>query len=191
MKLASYVGTRDSVIGLGNRFIRLRLSGIREFFKTNPSEDQSILRASHSEIVFEPSDGVDYLMPDGTCQPNANGELWCMSSTGLETIPDFSKRRAGKVGGVRFKRINVNSTHWELDPLYNDPVGVAVWANENQGRLYDWQLIFGFLAWMIPNKKSRVMCSEACAEALGIPDAHRFDPCTLQAFVKGCKNARN
>ena len=28
------------------------------------------------------------------------------------------------------------------------------------------------------------MCSEACAEMLGLTDAHRFDPCVLQAFVK-------
>ena len=35
-----------------------------------------------------------------------------------------------------------------------------------QCRMYDLQLIFGFLAWFIPNKKSRVMCSEACTECL-------------------------
>ena len=191
MKLASYVGTHSSLMGLGNRLIRLRLSGVKEFFKTNPSKDQSILRASHSEIVFEPSDGVDHLMPDGTCQPNEKGELWCISSTGLEHIPSFSKRRPGKMGGVRFKRIDVQTDQWELDNLPFDTVKVAVWSNENQGRLYDWQLILGFLTWVVPNKKSRVMCSEACAEALGIPDSHRFDPCSLQAFVRGCNHARN
>lgn len=191
MKLASYVGTRESFMGLGNRFIRLRLSGMREFFKTNPTKDQSILRASHSEIVFEPSDNVDYLMPDGTCQPNEKGELWCLSSTGLERIPSFSNRRAGRIGGVRFKRINVISPQWEIDNIQIGALKSALWANKNQGRLYDWQLIFGFLSWLIPNKKSRVMCSEACAEALGIPDGHRFDPCTLQAFVKGYEYVNN
>ena len=187
MKLASYVGTRDSIMGLGNRLIRLRLSGIRQALQTDNTSVQDTLRASHSEIVFEPGDGVDHLMPDGTCQPNEKGELWCVSSVALERIPSFSRRRAGKRGGVRFKRINVNSSVWELDVLCASPQSAAEWAVANQGRMYDWQLIFGFLVWFIPNKKSRVMCSESCAEMLGLCDAHRFDPCTLQAVVKAMK----
>lgn len=126
MKLASYVGTRDSIMGLGNRLIRLRLSGIRQALQTDNTSIQDILRASHSEIVFEPGDNVDHLMPDGTCQPNEKGELWCVSSIGLERIPSFSRRRAGKRGGVRFKRINVNSSVWELD----DPCASAQSAAE-------------------------------------------------------------
>lgn len=184
MKLASYVGTRDSVMGLGNRFIRLRLSGIKEALKTNKFPDQTALRASHSEVVFEPGDLVDHLMPDGTCEPNEAGELWCASSVGLERIPSWSLRRPNRLGGVRFKRINVSGKQWELDAIDADAKFAATWAVSNQGRLYDWQLIIGFLAWFIPNKKSRVMCSEACAEMLQIPDAHRFDPCSLQALVK-------
>lgn len=187
MKLASYVGTRDSIMGLGNRLIRLRLSGILEALKTNTSPDQATMRASHSEIVFEPGDGVDHLMPDGTCDLNEKGELWCVSSTGLEHIPLNSIRRPGKRGGVRFKRIDVSGRQWELDEVYADPNYAAQWAVQNQGRLYDWQLIFGFVVWFIPNKKSRVMCSESCAEMLKIKDAHRFDPCALQAVVKMLK----
>jgi hypothetical protein len=184
MKLASYVGTRDSIMGLGNRFIRLRLSGILEALKTDKSPDQSILRASHSELVFEPGDGVDHLMPDGTCEPNADGELWCVSSTGLERINSTSPRRPNKIGGVRFKRINVNNKKWELDIPDADPLRAAQWAVNNQGRLYDWQLIFGFIIWLIPRKKSRVMCSTSVATMLGLPDPHRFDPCQLQAVIK-------
>ena len=100
MKLASYVGTRDSIVGLGSRLIRLRLSGIRQALQTDNTSFKDPLRASHSEIVFEPGDGVDDLMPDGTCRPNEKGELWCVSSVGLERIPHFSTRRAGKRGGA-------------------------------------------------------------------------------------------
>ena len=187
MKLASYVGTRDGFmgIGIGNRLIRLRLSGFREAVKTSPSMTQDILRSSHSELVFEPGDGVDHLMPDGTCQPNDKGELWCVSSVALERIPEYSPRRAGKPGGVRFKRINPHNNHWELDEVFGSALYAATWAHKNQGMLYDWQLIIGFLAWFIPNKKNRVICSEAVAEMIQLPDAHRFDPCTLQAAVKG------
>lgn len=166
MKLASYHGTRSGLLGLGNVLIRLRLRG----------------RYSHSEIVFEPGDGVDALMPDGTCAPDADGALWCVSSTGVEHIPVWSARRPGKRGGVRFKRI-VLGDKWDLLPARQHPAVSATWAVANQGRLYDWQLVLGFLAWLIPQKASRVMCSEACAEMLGMPDAWRFDPCALRAVA--------
>lgn len=166
MKLASYKGTRAGLMGLGNILIRLRLRG----------------PYSHSEIVFEPGDGVDALMPDGTCAPDADGALWCVSSTGLEHIPAWSPRRPGKRGGVRFKRIVIKPGHWQLDDMPGAHAA-ATWAVLNEGRLYDWQLIFGFLAWVVPNKRSRVMCSEACAEMLGLLDAWRFDPCALRAVA--------
>ena len=166
MRLASYKGTRAGLMGLGNILIRLRLRG----------------PYSHSEIVFEPGDGVDALMPDGTCAPDADGALWCVSSTGLERIPPWSQRRPGKRGGVRFKRIVIKPDHWQLDDMPGAQAA-ATWAVLNEGRLYDWQLILGFLAWVVPNKRSRVMCSEACAEMLGFDDAWRFDPCALRAAV--------
>ena len=170
MKLASYKGTRSGLMGIGNVLIRLRLRGIY----------------SHSEIVFEPGDGVDHLMPDGTTAPDADGALWCVSSTGLEHLPAWSTRRPGKRGGVRFKRI-VLGDKWDLRNVSQHPSIAANWAIVNQGRLYDWQLVLGFLAWLIPQKKSRVMCSEACAEMLGYDDAWRFDPCVLDAAVRGSK----
>ena len=35
----------------------------------------------------------------------------------------------------------------------------------------------------LEGKRSRVMCSEACAEMLGFDDAWRFDLCVLRAAV--------
>lgn len=167
MLLASYEGTRPGTLGLANRLIRRRLRG----------------RYSHSEIVFEPGDGVDHLMPDGTCESDANGALWCCSSTGTERIPSWSIRRAGRRGGVRLKRIALDPQRWDLQPVRSDPLHAARWARENEGRLYDWQLVFGFLAWLVPHKPSRVVCSEACAEMLVLLDAWRLDPCTLRAVA--------
>lgn len=168
MKLASYKGTHAGLIGIGNVLIRLRLRGIY----------------SHCETVFEPGDGVDHMMPDGTCEPDADGALWCVSSTGLETLPAWSTRRAGKRGGVRFKRIVLDPKKWDLRKSKGNPQKAARWATDNQGRLYDWQLIFGFLAWLIPQKKSRVICSEACGEMEGYDEAWRLDPCTLDVVTR-------
>jgi hypothetical protein len=168
MKLASYYGTKAGLMGLGNILIRYRLKGIY----------------SHTEVAFEPGDGVDAFMPDGTTEPNEDGQVWCASSTGLDHIPLWSNARPGKLGGVRFKRIKLDPKKWHLDDTTGDPIKAALWVKFNEGMLYDWQLIIGFIAWFIPDKSGRVMCSEACAEMLGYKDAWRIDPCLLQLVNK-------
>lgn len=170
MKLASYLGTRPGLVGLANIAIRARLKG----------------KVSHSEIVFEPGDGVDSFMPDGTLAPTADGALWCASSVAADRMPAWSRRRAGKIGGVRFKRIVMNDPQkWVLRPLYADPLHAALWAREHEGIPYDWQLIAGYLAWFIPQSPGGVDCSEAAASMAGLPDPWRFDPCVLDAAVRG------
>lgn len=169
MKLASYHGTRSGLAGLGNILIRLRLRG----------------RMSHSEIVFEPGDGVDDLVPDGTCEPDADGALWCASAVGAERLPVWSRRRSGSVGGVRFKRVVLSPEKWALRDVKACARKAAEWARANEGTPYDWSLILGYIAWFVPNGTGEVLCSEACAEMLGIPDAWRFDPCSLDAAVLG------
>jgi len=168
MMLACYVGTRAGIMGLGNRLIRLRLQG----------------DVSHCEIVFQPGDGVDALMPDGTCQPDYDGKLWCASSVGLERLPSYSPVRAGRMGGVRFKRIDVqDDDKWQLIPLRSSASAAASFAHKTQGVLYDWSYIAGFLAWPITHNANRLACSEACAAMLGIPSPHRFEPCALQSLA--------
>ncbi|MDD2711359.1 MAG: hypothetical protein PHU77_00425 [Simplicispira sp.] len=167
MQLASYKFTRPGMQGVANRLIRLRLRGIY----------------SHSEVVFQSTDGVDQFMPDGTCAPDENGALWCASSVAAERLPAHSPRRAGRLGGVRFKRIVLDPDHWDVLPYRRDPVAAARWFKAHEGSLYDWQLIIGFLAWVVPQKDNRSNCSEASAAAGGAADPWRFDPCVLHAAV--------
>ncbi|MDF1486707.1 hypothetical protein PY257_16280 [Ramlibacter sp. H39-3-26] len=163
MLLASYKSTRPGLQGIANRLIRLRLRS----------------PYSHTEVVFEPHDPVAHLMPDGSTERAADGSLWCASSVAAEALPAHSTRRAGKMGGVRFKRIALNPDHWDVKPMRADPVAAAQWFASNQGALYDWQLIAGFLAWFVPGKGDRWTCSEAAAAAAGAPneEAWRVDPC--------------
>lgn len=183
MKLASYVGTHAGYKGISNILIRLRLSGIKEALHLS-AYGSDTLRASHSEIVFEPSDAVDHYMPDKTCKPDQNGALWCVSSTGTDRLPMWSARRAGELGGVRFKRIILNDPKWELQDIpYFDPTVVAQFACEHEGAMYDWQAVIGFLAKFVHEKENRFMCSEFCAAALNILDAHEQDPCKLQQKI--------
>ena len=189
MKLASYVGTQSGYKGLGNILIRLRIAGIKEAIHLKPYGGTT-LRASHSEVVFEPTDGVDHLMPDGTCKPDSEGRLWCASSTGMDILPSWSKRRAGKLGGVRFKRINVSNTDkWELQTIHlPEPITVAKFFKDNEGALYDWQAIVSFIAKFIPDKDGRFMCSEVISRSLFLIDAAKIDPCQLQGIVNNLHN---
>ena len=166
MRLAFYTGTRSPwYIGIGNVLVRLRLRS----------------QISHCELVFEPGDGVDSLMPDGTCAPDDDGALWCASASATDAMPAWSPRRAGRRGGVRLKRINVlDPSKWVLvDVPWADARAAARWVLEHQGALYNWQGIFGFLAWVIPGKRGRYACHEACAAALGHPAPARTDPAAL------------
>lgn len=163
MHIASYKSSQDGLKGIANWAIRFRLHGIY----------------SHSELVFMPGDGVDDLMPDCTCEP-IEGAYWCASSTATEKLPAWSKRRAGRSGGVRFKRISLDPAKWDLAHAQRcDPRSAAQWFRDNEGMPYDWQLILGYLAWSIPQRDGRATCSEACAAGLGLPDPWRYDPCTL------------
>lgn len=185
MKVASYISTKAGYKGIGDFLIRVRLSGLAEALHLYPYGG-SKLRATHSELVFEPGDGVDHLMPDGTCEPDEDGALWCVSSTGLDRLPSWSSRRAGKLGGVRFKRIVVdNPKKWSLCNIYNsDPLSAALIAKEYEGALYDWQNISSFIAPFIPEKGDRYMCSEFVAKCLLIPNSSEYDPCELQAYCQ-------
>lgn len=165
MLLASYKSTRPGLQGLANVLIRLRLGGIY----------------SHCELVFQPGDGVDHLMPDGTTAPDDNGALWCVSSVAAERLPAHSPRRAGRVGGVRFKRITLDPARWHYIPVQRNALLAAAVARRLEGAPYDWQLIAGYVAWLIPHKASRFTCSELVAACLAHPDPHRFDPCVLHA----------
>lgn len=173
MKLLSYKSTQKGFAGIGNFLIRIRLQS----------------RISHSEIMFEPNDGVDHLMPDGTTEPDVNGAYWCASSTAVERLPHWSKSRANKIGGVRFKRIVPDPAKWHILNTNRNPLRAAYTFKECEGQKYDWKLIFNYVSWLILvfsiDKESRKMCSEICAKALGFSQSWRIDPPTLDVIVMG------
>ena len=177
MLLASYKSTRPGLQGWANILIRWRLSLLG--YKA---------KYSHNEIVFQPGDGVDSDMPDGSCLPDKDGALWCFSSVAAERLPLSSPRRPNKVGGTRFKRIKLDSEKWDVVPALGSPKRAAQRAKELEGAMYDWQLIANFLAWVIRSKDGRETCSGACAELLGLADPKRFDTCTLPIAVEWAYN---
>ncbi len=171
MKVISYISTQKGIAGLGNILIKIRLNS----------------KISHNEIMFEPGDGVDHLMPDGTTLPDENGAYWCASSSAAEKMPIWSTKRAGKTGGVRFKRIKIDPSKWIIRDTRRDPIKAANTFIVCQGQKYDWRLIFNFIAWflliVLKDKENRKVCSEICSEALGYNEAWRIDPPTLDNIV--------
>ncbi len=171
MKLASYKATRPGLQGLFNRLIRWRFSGLY----------------SHNEVVFEPGDGVDALMPDGSCAPDVDGALWCASSVAMERLPAWSRYRAEKLGGVRFKRVVLDPAKWDLVPSFAEPMAAAQFAVRSEGQPYSWRLIAKLASWLVSfSVSNQVTCSQFAARAFGVPDgdAWRFDPCALHAAMR-------
>jgi hypothetical protein len=167
MLLASYKSTRPGLQGVANRIIRFRLKG----------------PYSHSEIVFEPTDLVDDLMPDGRTDA-IDGALWCVSSVAAERLPPWSQRRAGAMGGVRFKRIKLDPSRWDFVRLRCDARQAAVRARTHEGGMYDWQQVAGYASWLIPHRDDRWSCAELCAQLIGMAEPWRMDPCSLHRVVQ-------
>lgn len=166
MLLASYKSTRPGIQGVANRVIRWRLRG----------------KYSHSEIVFQPGDVPGHLLPDGTTRPDDAGALWSVSSVAAERLPAWSRRRAGKMGGVRFKRIAFDPSRWDTVRIRDaDPMDALVIARRMEGIGYDWRQVAGYASWLIPQDADRVSCAEFCAAVLGHVDPWRSDPCSLAA----------
>lgn len=174
MKIISYTGTRPGFQAIGSWAVR---KGTNSLF-------------SHTELVFEPGDGVDHLMPDGTTEPDENGAVWCASASANDIMPEWSKRRAGHRGGVRFKRIVVDNKKWQwqaLSPVFN-PTSAALLLKSMEGLGYDWRHIAGFMGpvfnLIFSHSENKVTCSEICAIALGFAQAHRFHPGNLPPVLE-------
>lgn len=167
MKLLSYTGIRPGIQGLGSLAVQLG---------TNSPY-------SHTEIMFEPGDGVDYLMPDNNLQPSTDGALWFASSSAGDRMPEWSTKRAGKLGGVRFKRNVLKPAHWLVQDLPRDifnPHDVAQWFVVHQGLAYDYRHIASFASapmnLIFSHGVDHYTCTECIAAALGFKESHRFHP---------------
>ena len=173
MKLISYLSTRPGFQGVGSWLVR---QGTNSIF-------------SHTEIVFMPGDGVDDLMPDRTTIPNEAGEFWCASATASDIMPSWSARRAGRRGGIRFKRIAISPNWMEQDITdIRNPVDVVNTFLRLEGLAYDWRHIAGFMGPLFnlafSHSASKFTCTEVCATALGFPEPSRFHPGNLPPAIE-------
>lgn len=172
MLLATYVGVTDGLQGVANILIQRRLKSL----------------LTHSELIFEPGEGVDEFMPDKNTYPLSDGSLWAASSVFAERLPDYSPIRPGEWGGVRFKRINIRTNNWvtiKLGFQREKKLEMAQWFQDNQGAKYDHSLIANYaIWWLASNVEGRYMCSEAIATAMGMIEPHRYHPALLHNTMR-------
>lgn len=110
---------------------------------------------SHCELVL----GTD-----------AQGRSACASSSFMD-------------GGVRVKYMVLNPAHWDVAEVGGNAAFAWNWLVQHRGQGYDLLGLAGFVARVLGHDKARWVCSEAVAAMLGIPDAWRFDPCSLWAAL--------
>lgn len=110
---------------------------------------------SHCELIL----GID-----------SQGRYGCASSSFLD-------------GGVRVKYMVLNPAHWDVIEVNGSLVAAWTWMAQHRGQGYDLMGLAGFVARVLGHDKERWVCSEAVAAMLGLPDAWRFDPCSLWAAL--------
>ncbi len=90
-------------------------------------------------------------------------------------------------GGVRVKEMELAADKWDLIALSPSVSQSARRLYERTGGLgYDWPGALGVVL-KSPHSKRRWFCSEWCAAAIGLPDAHNYTPAALARAVKGGK----
>lgn len=91
---------------------------------------------------------------------------------------------SGRDGGVRVKRIDLMSGHWDLLPWRADEAAVKAWFAQHEGAGYDY---IGLLAFVLPWKTESVrkfFCSEALAAASGLTKPWVWTPGKLARHAK-------
>jgi hypothetical protein len=89
-------------------------------------------------------------------------------------------------GGVRAKRIDLGSKHWELVPIpWADPQRILDYYDATRHQSYGYlDLLRSQFFNRAKDHKSSAFCSEWCAAALGLPNPTIYSPHTLGEFVR-------
>lgn len=88
-------------------------------------------------------------------------------------------------GGVRIVVQPLDPQQWDCWMLpHISPDFVRAWFDLHDSDTYDLSGLLGFFWRRVKGSKSASWCSEACAEALGVGDAWRYDVATLVSLVR-------
>lgn len=88
-------------------------------------------------------------------------------------------------GGVRYKKIDYDSEHWDCIelPAKMFEANARKWFDIHEGQPYDLLGNLHFLISVVGDSNDDWFCSEAVGAALGLPNPWRFDPGSLYQVV--------
>ena len=87
-------------------------------------------------------------------------------------------------GGVRLKKIDYDPVHWDFIDLPGHlEADARAWFRQHDRKPYDLLGNLGFVWRPVHGEEGAFFCSEACAAALGIPEAWRYSPNALASAL--------
>lgn len=118
----------------------------------------------------------NYVVRTWTASPYSHVEL--IFSDGIAGSASFAD------GGVRLKRIEFSPERWDFIELPAHLEAAArTWFEAHVGAGYDLLGNLQFILAPFGQVERRWFCSEACAAALGMPEAWRYDPPTMASAL--------
>jgi hypothetical protein len=106
------------------------------------------------------------------------------SHTELIFSDGVSGSSSGPDGGVALRVIQYDPTQWDFLTIDGDEKAARKWFEDHQGQPFDFLGLLGFVWTRGLQSRRKWFCSEAVAASLGFDEPHRFDPCSLPAFLK-------
>jgi len=103
---------------------------------------------------------------------------WSKYSHSEIVIGDYCYSSSARDGGVRKKKIDLNSGRWDVVDITDNPVVISnalKWFDEHEGDPYDYRNIVRFIFPFVGHNKKHWVCYEACGAMLGIDKPHKLD----------------
>lgn len=102
---------------------------------------------------------------------------WSKYSHAELVIDGVCYSSSARDGGVRGKKINLSSGHWDVFNIYvdkNTKIRALAWFIENDGAPYDYRNIIRYVFPFIGHNKNHWICYEAIGASLGIKNSYRI-----------------
>lgn len=103
---------------------------------------------------------------------------WSKYSHSEIVIDGICYSSSARDGGVRSKRIDLNSGRWDVFHITTEKAIIEHalrWFKDNEGKPYDYRNIVRFVIPFVGHSKNRWVCYEACGDMLGISHPHKLD----------------
>lgn len=100
-------------------------------------------------------------------------------------VGELSYSSSLRDGGVRVKRIDFDSDHWDfIDLPWVSAAQVIAYAEKTRNEPYGWRDLIWRQIFNRPGDSYGHFCAEWCGAAMGLPNPQSFSPATLGEYCK-------